>query len=81
MKWQPIESAPKDQSSIIVTDFEDFKGVRNQYSINTAIAEWWPYVGHKELGGWVSLRKDDEENKELWFIPTHWAPIPEFDSQ
>ena len=63
MEWQPIETAPKDGSVIIVWYF-------------SPLFARWCYVGKGEKKGWASqdywLSDDFEEYK-----PTHWMPLPQ----
>lgn len=81
MKWQPIETAPKDGGDILVVDANG-----NQY------VAWWDeefervFDDSKEdgdggwRGGWTDgsatgVGRLDAEYIEI--IPTHWMPLPE----
>jgi hypothetical protein len=62
--WQPIETAPKDGTTIDVC---------NRWGDRSADVAWvdgkWRYWGVDGFGspGWVSLD----------LSPTHWMPLPE----
>lgn len=61
MKWQPIETAPKDGTIILVAD----KGV-----YVARIAQWDKGM-LRSGGGWLDAWNSD--NVE----PTHWMPLPD----
>lgn len=75
MEWQPIETAPKDRTRILICD-ED--GIIN-------IAEWvnrWDecqvFVKTTKAG---DVYKTVREDKGYWqsecvFLPTFWMPLP-----
>lgn len=74
MKWQTIESAPKDGTWIL--------GVNNRK--NQAIIIWserahWP--GPRIGPGWIHPFSDGSAsmfwNGGCGSIPTHWMPLPE----
>lgn len=76
--WQPIETAPKDGTQILIcggTCHEDwpenarpFKGV--------CIAEWDDfYSDEKEACPWQGPQWAHDEYR--WHRPTHWQPLPE----
>lgn len=60
MEWQPIESAPKDGTSIIIYPHTDGGDV--------GIASWINSVLGDTAGSWRS-----DYDRE-W--PTHWMPLP-----
>ena len=63
MEWQPIETAPKDGTLIIV----------HTYTGNTTIA--WYY---KETGLWPHDEPYSEDGEPCNVgYPTHWMPLPE----
>jgi len=66
--WQPIETAPKDGTRIILTDGEEME-----------ICSWGsPYpVDFPEKKAWIFGRGDDYSNYNQFFFPTHWMPCPE----
>lgn len=66
MKPQPIETAPKDGTIILV--FND-----NQW-----IFASWSKASHVPLYGFTDYHAHhDPENVSL-IRPTHWAPLPEY---
>jgi len=74
MDWQPIETAPKDGTRILIypVRFHDVKAAR--YFNAPEITYWFgAKPGYPESGYWVgaSLRKHAPEDF------THWQPLPE----
>lgn len=73
MNWQPIESAPKDGTWVLLTGFK--------FGKEKCISHWyvvgmWDYISHKrpEMGArWFYGQKDLQYVRE----PTHWAYLPE----
>ena len=61
-KWQPIETAPKDGTQILIWD----GNVR-------IVAEWGDVPGDLRMGWWATNKSYLDSPYE----PTHWAPIPE----
>ena len=66
-EWQPIETAPKDGSRILV------------FNRKVYIASWSEEAQHGEFEcapGWQVFCPDD-----YWYAfcvnPTHWMPLPE----
>ena len=65
--WQPIETAPKDGTSILVTIFHDDGSYWGQDIV------WWDdWTKFWASGGydWMKVKYDDTENI------THWMPLP-----
>lgn len=81
MKWQPIETAPKDGTFIRIK-FADGKTIRAAFEGGLLDTDW------KDCGGWMApdddaptcwtdgicweVNEDDIKSKE----PTHWMPLP-----
>jgi hypothetical protein len=66
MNWQPIETAPKDGTSVLLADNDEIQicqwSERNVFGVRE-----WCY-GHCE----------GEYNSRYTFdCPTHWMPLPE----
>ena len=63
-EWQPIETAPKDGTYILVYGPEEWDMVL-----------WHPYWG--DCGAWcrVQTADYDNDNREVR-NPTHWQPLP-----
>jgi hypothetical protein len=76
MSWQPIETAPKDGTSVLLMDNDQPGlpgGVADRcWSGNTAVAAWWGAEG----GEWVCYM-DMIEDPISHFTPTHWQPLPD----
>lgn len=76
--WQPIETAPKDGTDILVHD-NDAPGLPTGradacWAGNTAVAAWWS--DDSSIGHWVCYM-DRVSDPDLHFTPTHWMPLPE----
>ena len=66
MEWQPIETAPKDGTDVLVWDGE----VRT--------LSHWGKSAHVPLYGWLALVFADPCDLNLLRDqPTHWMPLPE----
>lgn len=65
--WQPIETAPKDGTAILL-------GSRG----GSWIGKWLPvYVsGYRPDNPWSSLMLNHDHMGEKWCVPTHWMPLP-----
>jgi hypothetical protein len=62
-EWQPIETAPKDGTYIVLRLFHRLEGA--------AIGRWFDFgqVIHGVTGYWTANATQVE--------PTHWMPLPE----
>lgn len=67
--WQPIETAPKDGTRVLLGGGRMFCESLDQYITEPTSAQWdvnfWLVVGTE--GGYVCAAYDD---------PTHWMPLP-----
>lgn len=66
-QWQPIETAPKDRTRLLVARFADKPADKNGYMC----VDWWrdhkrDDVSYTGFGGF---------NKHYW-PATHWMPLP-----
>ena len=76
--WQPIETAPRDATAILVMR-DIWPGARSGRAEecngrNTYVASWWP----DERGGrgaWICYM-DAVLDPECPVEPTHWMPLP-----
>ncbi len=70
MTWQPIETAPKDETSIDVWV--------ESHGIAYRIADvWWNPDDTMPLGGcWWDKDADYGDGGPLTGVPTHWMPLP-----
>ena len=77
--WQPIETAPRDATAILVMR-DIWPGARSGRAEecngrNTYVAAWWP----DERGGqgaWICYM-DAVLDPECPVEPTHWMPLPD----
>ena len=77
--WQPIETAPRDATAILVMR-DIWPGARSGRAEecngrNTYVAAWWP----DERGGqgaWICYM-DAALDPECPVEPTHWMPLPD----
>lgn len=74
MNWQPIETAPKDGTDVLVMYMHiDTQVVHNAFFASEADGwdsgdvGWWSYE-HSEVS---RIKLDD------WMEPTHWMPLPD----
>lgn len=69
-EWQPIETAPKDGTMILVWDESSSPGVVAAYFLSETHDD-------EEWSGWIygdQLLADADPEGPL---PTHWMPLPE----
>ena len=66
--WQPIETAPKDGTRILVCGmtYGEVSGEVEEKSIE--VSAW-------RNGGWFLLWAGDFER--WWVLATHWMPLPQ----
>lgn len=61
MKWQPIETAPRDGTHVVLAEWSEYAG---KWQFETSY--WRTYFGHYGEGfGWSG------------HAPTHWMPLPD----
>lgn len=81
MDWQPIETAPRDGTRVIVTPGDAMDATIGWYEGRKGVS--FTSRGPIEFSGWVSLEQwcgmeyGDciSEHLDIW--PTHWMPLPE----
>lgn len=75
-EWQPIETAPKDGTSVLIHNAiaPGLPGGVSQecWAGNTCVAAWWASSGN---GKWICYM-DAVEDPQAHFEPTHWMPLP-----
>lgn len=77
-QWQPIETAPRDATAILVMR-DIWPGTKSGRAEecnghNTYVAEWWS--GEKKgSGSWICYM-DSVQDPECPVKPTHWMPLP-----
>ncbi len=62
--WQPIETAPKDGTDILVCEPGYVMAIVSWHPVKTKKAARYP-------GYWANLLGSN------WYYPTHWMPLPE----
>lgn len=77
--WQPIETAPKDATAILVMR-DIWPGARSGRAEecnghNTYVAAWWPGERGGQ-GAWICYM-DAVLDPECPVEPTHWVPLPD----
>lgn len=70
--WQPIETAPKDGTVILITTRDWLADA----SLPLVPARWIA-VGHET--GWVDSSRDPRYDWCPLLSPTHWMPIPKLE--
>ena len=66
MNWQPIETAPKDGTPVIV----GIAGLKN----SVGEAYWWQREDGR--GGWQTWDGKNHTRTVYTTLPTHWMPFP-----
>ena len=80
--WRPIETAPKDGTSILLhcsRYFRDESPALECDDVNTVVASWWEREepnADGELGDWICYM-DLPMDPLCPFEPTHWMPLPD----
>ena len=80
--WRPIETAPKDGTSILLhcsRYFRDESPALECDDVNTVVASWWEREepnADGELGDWICYM-DLFMDPLCPFEPTHWMPLPD----
>lgn len=64
-KWQPIETAPKDERVLLWTGQEKYCG---HWSKN-------PFTNHE---AWIIAEWGNDGDQALLENPTHWMPLPSY---
>lgn len=69
MKWEPIETAPKDGTEIIVS-----RASENGKAPDYAHVAWWS--AYKGNGEWTLVNTGDyAASSDIYFKPTHWSRL------
>jgi hypothetical protein len=59
--WQPIETAPKDGTLVLLA-----------YDTGPGVLQWGMSLARIRGDHWAT-----DINSQLHFVPTHWMPLPE----
>lgn len=74
IEWQPIETAPKDGTCILICKATDADGepiVGETFGLFVHRAAWWDFDN-----AWIVYNSVFQE-LPAFFEPTHWMPLPE----
>jgi hypothetical protein len=79
MKWQPIETAPRDGTAVLVMS-DYWPGTKSGRAeecsnINTYVAAWWQDEDRGK-GAWICYM-DAVLDPHCPITPTHWMPLPD----
>lgn len=77
MDWQPIETAPRDGTEILLCQATDADGEaigEKAWGIFVQVAAWWS-ADDDDGGEWIVYCSRVQEPR-LHFQPTHWMPLP-----
>lgn len=85
-EWQPIETAPRDGSRLLLSgrgSYDPFWDTKSPMPFIVATGQWWEYSfeDFEEVGD-GSYRKIEKKRGQWranasFFQPTHWMPLPE----
>ena len=75
--WQPIETAPKDGSMVLLLEFTNLDDYNTQVSVGLWTDLHAGHVVNDEMvwADWAAGLNEDDEWSAL--NPTHWMPLPE----
>ena len=76
MTWQPIETAPKDGTAILVADFLNEEPKVRFPLISSACWVVSEHIPEWRKGTWVGSLFEDFTGFKVRFEPTHWQPLP-----
>lgn len=78
LRWQPIETAPKDGRTILLGRFNElgkWRTMRGKWCSKGVIKSEWENVDCDE--GWYETSVENEDIPNCWFTaPSHWMPLP-----
>lgn len=75
MKWQPIETAPKDGTKILGSS--KYGGAWEKYGRYCAVIMWGKQQPDSECFYWIDAEHDFCESPSSYMGMTHWMPLPE----
>lgn len=74
MNWQPIETAPRDGSDVLL--FFPLDGLDHRNHARTVICFWRLNETYPATSGWVFQGRAVRAYSSI-YQPTHWMPLPE----
>ena len=72
-EWQPIETAPKDGTRILVYGKYIWYDYEENSEVGIICAEWAWEDCYKTEGNWLSITVNHYVD---YVYPTHWMPLP-----
>ncbi len=77
-EWQPIETAPKDETLFIACDAGLWVFLCAWWPLkNPAIANWVKCDGRGDGEVHIMYLGEEDGSPAWWMEPTHWMPLPE----
>lgn len=78
MEWQPIETAPKDGTAVLIFYENDEPHMYDDEGPHMAVARWWASAEFEPSGwGWTDFSVENWNREEMrQLFPTHWRPLP-----
>lgn len=77
MKWQPIETAPKDGAEVLTWDADWQLPLMMHFSSKERFERDYGDPNYMEEGWYVSYRYPEPGFAEEPANPTHWMPLPD----
>ena len=71
-EWQPIETAPKDGTSILISDGQDVGIAKWEWLSSDGILGLWRY----QAGSFGAPSNYDDDPYPVCDNPTDWMPLP-----
>ena len=68
MEWQPIETAPKDGTRVLIYDGVAIK--------SGMFVQWFHYFLQEKQEGWGTNWDNEFQAPDEVMYPTHWMPLP-----
>ena len=76
LEWQPIETAPKDGTRVLVT-LEKCQGFRDKRPMTTAYFNRYYPDDPDEMAEWTLAVPGVGYSCDEKCLPTHWTPLPD----
>ena len=72
-EWQPIETAPKDGSVVLIADAEHVNEAHYVFEVGEFLVSNYPDPYWEKYDHSYWDRHNDDSD---WYEPTHWMPLP-----